>query len=106
MISRRRVAVAMTAGAVGPSGAGRASALARGRTSAVPVGEAPSSGSASLGVPLGAAFLALDFEQIEDGIAYGAPRDDSWFAAFGLTTTLVWIYLEGLRVLSILQSDN
>ncbi|MFB7712452.1 Bax inhibitor-1/YccA family protein [Streptomyces sp. NPDC056105] len=58
------------------------------------------------GVLLGAAFLALDFKQIEDGIAYGAPRDDSWFAAFGLTTTLVWIYLEALRVLSILQSDN
>ncbi|GGT69199.1 membrane protein [Streptomyces atratus] len=59
-----------------------------------------------IGIALGAAFLALDFKQVEDGIAYGAPREDSWFAAFGLVTTLVWIYLEALRVLSILQSDD
>ncbi|MFF4749252.1 Bax inhibitor-1/YccA family protein [Streptomyces sp. NPDC002514] len=59
-----------------------------------------------IGIVLGAAFLALDFKQVEDGIAYGAPRQESWLAAFGLTTTLVWIYLEALRVLSILQSDN
>lgn len=43
---------------------------------------------------------------MEDGITYGAPREESWLAAFGLTTTLVWIYLEALRVLSILNSDN
>jgi uncharacterized YccA/Bax inhibitor family protein len=59
-----------------------------------------------VGIVLGGAFLALDFKQVEDGIAFGAPREDSWFAAFGLTTTLVWIYLEALQVLSILQSDN
>ncbi|MFE7750250.1 Bax inhibitor-1/YccA family protein [Streptomyces sp. NPDC057428] len=58
------------------------------------------------GILLGACFLALDFKQIEDGIAYGAPREESWLAAFGLTLTLVWIYLEALRVLSILNSDN
>ncbi|MGW7572100.1 Bax inhibitor-1/YccA family protein [Streptomyces tendae] len=59
-----------------------------------------------VGILLGACFLALDFKQIEDGIAYGAPREESWMAAFGLTLTLVWIYLEALRVLSILNSDN
>ncbi|MFJ6073964.1 Bax inhibitor-1/YccA family protein [Streptomyces sp. NPDC093065] len=58
------------------------------------------------GILLGACFLALDFKQIEDGIAYGAPREESWLAAFGLTLTLVWIYLEALRVLSILNSDD
>ena len=58
------------------------------------------------GILLGACFLALDFKQVEDGIAYGAPREESWLAAFGLTMTLVWIYLEALRVLSILNSDN
>ncbi len=58
------------------------------------------------GIVLGACFLALDFKQVEDGIAYGAPREESWLAAFGLTLTLVWIYLEALRVLSILNSDN
>jgi uncharacterized YccA/Bax inhibitor family protein len=59
-----------------------------------------------IGVILGACFLALDFKQVEDGIAYGAPREESWLAAFGLTLTLVWIYLEMLRLLSILQGDD
>ncbi|MFJ8233092.1 Bax inhibitor-1/YccA family protein [Streptomyces sp. NPDC094448] len=59
-----------------------------------------------IGIILGACFLALDFKQVEDGITYGAPRREAWFAAFGLTMTLVWIYLEMLRVLSILQGDD
>ncbi|MBM9621168.1 Bax inhibitor-1/YccA family protein [Streptomyces zhihengii] len=59
-----------------------------------------------IGIILGACFLALDFKQVEDGIAYGAPREESWLAAFGLTLTLVWIYLEMLRLLSILQGDD
>ncbi|MER7990040.1 Bax inhibitor-1/YccA family protein [Streptomyces noursei] len=56
-----------------------------------------------VGVVLGALFLALDFKQVEDGVAYGAPREESWLAAFGLTTTLVWIYWEMLRLISILR---
>ncbi|MFC9914344.1 Bax inhibitor-1/YccA family protein [Streptomyces sp. NPDC127197] len=59
-----------------------------------------------VGILLGAAFLALDFKQVEDAVAYGAPREEAWLAAFGLTTTLVWIYLEVLRVLTIFNSDN
>nr|WSZ96379.1 Bax inhibitor-1/YccA family protein [Streptomyces sp. NBC_00857] len=59
-----------------------------------------------VGVVLGACFLALDFKQVEDGVAYGAPREESWLAAFGLTLTLVWIYLEMLRLLSILQGND
>ncbi len=59
-----------------------------------------------VGVLLGACFLALDFKQVEDGVAYGAPREESWLAAFGLTLTLVWIYLEMLRLLSILQGKD
>ncbi|WP_406008527.1 Bax inhibitor-1/YccA family protein [Streptomyces sp. NBC_00637] len=58
-----------------------------------------------IGILLGACFLALDFKQVEDGIAYGAPREEAWLAAFGLTMTLVWIYMEFLRLLSILNSD-
>ncbi|MDT0457810.1 Bax inhibitor-1/YccA family protein [Streptomyces sp. DSM 41527] len=58
-----------------------------------------------VGVVLGALFLALDFKQVEDGVAYGAPREESWLAAFGLTTTLVWIYVEMLRLISILRGD-
>ncbi|MFJ5226983.1 Bax inhibitor-1/YccA family protein [Streptomyces sp. NPDC088400] len=59
-----------------------------------------------VGIVLGACFLALDFKQVEDGVAYGAPREESWLAAFGLTLTLVWIYLEMLRLLSILQGND
>ncbi|MEU1946997.1 MULTISPECIES: Bax inhibitor-1/YccA family protein [unclassified Streptomyces] len=56
-----------------------------------------------VGVVLGAAFLAMDFKQIEDGVQYGAPREESWLAAFGLTLSLVWIYLELLRLISIFR---
>ncbi|MEU9116034.1 Bax inhibitor-1/YccA family protein [Streptomyces sp. NPDC048483] len=56
-----------------------------------------------VGVVLGALFLALDFKQVEDGIAYGAPREESWLAAFGLTLTLVWIYMEMLRLIQLLR---
>ncbi|WNO74144.1 MULTISPECIES: Bax inhibitor-1/YccA family protein [unclassified Streptomyces] len=59
-----------------------------------------------IGIILGACFLALDFKQVEDGVTYGAPREESWLAAFGLTLTLVWIYLEMLRLLSILQGND
>ncbi|MEV4192470.1 Bax inhibitor-1/YccA family protein [Streptomyces toxytricini] len=59
-----------------------------------------------IGVILGAAFLALDFKQVEDGITYGAPREEAWLAAFGLTMTLVWIYLELLRLFQLLSGDD
>ncbi|MFV5997249.1 Bax inhibitor-1/YccA family membrane protein [Streptomyces sp. NPDC056231] len=59
-----------------------------------------------VGILLGAAFLALDLKQVEDAVAYGAPREEAWLAAFGLTLTLVWLYLEVLRVLTIFNSDN
>ncbi|WP_236244362.1 Bax inhibitor-1/YccA family protein [Streptomyces sp. CC210A] len=59
-----------------------------------------------IGIILGACFLALDFKQVEDGITYGAPREESWLAAFGLTMTLVWIYLEFLRLIQILSGDD
>ncbi|CAM5607552.1 Bax inhibitor-1/YccA family protein OS=Streptomyces alboniger OX=132473 GN=CP975_14175 PE=4 SV=1 [Streptomyces alboniger] len=59
-----------------------------------------------VGILLGACFLALDFKQVEDGIAYGAPREEAWLAAFGLTMTLVWIYMEFLRIIAILNSSD
>ncbi|MEV6053203.1 Bax inhibitor-1/YccA family protein [Streptomyces sp. NPDC052107] len=59
-----------------------------------------------IAVVLGAFFLTLDFKQIEDGIAYGAPRNESWLAAFGLTVTLVWIYLEMLRLVAIFTNND
>ncbi|MEV7993435.1 Bax inhibitor-1/YccA family protein [Streptomyces sp. NPDC086077] len=59
-----------------------------------------------IAIVLGAFFLTLDFKQIQDGIAYGAPREESWLAAFGLTMTLVWIYVEMLRLVAIFSGDD
>ncbi|ALO94277.1 MULTISPECIES: Bax inhibitor-1/YccA family protein [Streptomyces] len=59
-----------------------------------------------IAIVLGAFFLTLDFKQIEDGIAYGAPRNEAWLAAFGLTLTLVWIYVEMLRLVAIFSSND
>jgi len=59
-----------------------------------------------LAILIGCFFLTLNFKQIEDGITYGAPREESWLAAFGLTVTLVWIYLEMLRLVAIFSGDD
>ncbi len=50
--------------------------------------------------------LVLDFDFIEEGVEAGAPKYMEWYAAFGLLVTLVWLYLELLRLLSKLQSRN
>lgn len=51
-----------------------------------------------------AAFnLALDFDMIERGAAGGAPKYMEWYGAFALMVTLVWMYLEMLRLLSKVQ---
>jgi uncharacterized YccA/Bax inhibitor family protein len=51
-----------------------------------------------------AAFnLALDFDFIERGESMGLPRRMEWFAALGLLVTLVWLYLEVLRLLAKLR---
>jgi uncharacterized YccA/Bax inhibitor family protein len=49
--------------------------------------------------------LVLDFDFIENGVAYGAPKWMEWYAAFGLTVTLVWLYIEILRLLAKLRRD-
>jgi uncharacterized YccA/Bax inhibitor family protein len=49
--------------------------------------------------------LILDFDYAEKGIAAGLPERESWRVAFGLTVTLVWIYIEILRILAILRGD-
>lgn len=48
--------------------------------------------------------LVLDFDFIEKGVEQGAPKYMEWYAAFGLLVTLIWLYLEMLRLLSKLQS--
>ncbi|MEU3569887.1 Bax inhibitor-1/YccA family protein [Kitasatospora sp. NPDC036755] len=59
-----------------------------------------------IGIGLGAFFLSLDFAEIEEAIAQGAPQRESWRAAFGLTVALVWIYVEMLRLIAILRGDD
>jgi uncharacterized YccA/Bax inhibitor family protein len=54
-------------------------------------------------VVIAALNLVLDFDFIETGVARGAPRYMEWYAAFGLLVTLVWLYLEILRLLSKLR---
>ena len=58
-----------------------------------------------VGVVLGVLMLILDFDFIEKAIAAGAPERESWRAAFGLTVTIVWLYIEMLRILAILRGD-
>jgi uncharacterized YccA/Bax inhibitor family protein len=50
-------------------------------------------------VALAALNLVLDFDFIEKGAERGAPKHMEWYGAFGLTVTLVWLYLEMLRLL-------
>jgi len=58
------------------------------------------------GVVLASFFLVLDFDFIDQGIRNGLPRQYAWTAAFGLVVTLVWLYLEILRLLAILRGDR
>lgn len=50
--------------------------------------------------------LVLDFDFIESGVNYGAPKYMEWYGAFGIMVTLVWLYLEILRLLSKTRSRN
>jgi uncharacterized YccA/Bax inhibitor family protein len=58
-----------------------------------------------VGVGLAAFTLNLDFEDISQGSAQGLPREYEWKAAFGLLVTMVWLYLEILRLLAIFNRD-
>lgn len=51
-------------------------------------------------VIIAAMNLLLDFDMIEQGVVHGAPKYMEWYAAFGLLVTLVWLYLEILRLLA------
>ncbi|WP_336645850.1 Bax inhibitor-1/YccA family protein [Microbacterium sp. USHLN186] len=69
------------------------------------------------GIPLGvvigvlvvlmAAYsLVMDFDQIQQGVRNGAPRKYGWLGAFGIMVTVVWLYVEILRILAILRGNN
>ncbi len=70
-----------------------------------------------MGIPLGviigvvvvimAAYsLVLDFDSIQQGVRNGAPRPYAWLGAFGIMVTVVWLYVEILRLIAILRSNN
>ena len=57
-------------------------------------------------VGVAALNLIMDFDMIETGVANGAPKYMEWYGAFGLIVTIVWLYLEILRLLAKLNSRN
>lgn len=70
-----------------------------------------------MGIPLGliigvlvvvmAAYsLVLDFDTIQQGVRNGAPRQYGWLGGFGIMVTVVWLYVEILRILAILRGNN
>jgi uncharacterized YccA/Bax inhibitor family protein len=50
--------------------------------------------------------LVLDFSMIEEGASHGAPKYMEWYGAFGLMVTLIWLYLEIIRLLSKLRDNR
>jgi len=59
-----------------------------------------------IGLALGVLMLILDFDLVERGVAARLPEKESWRAAFGLTVTIIWIYVEMLRILAILRGQD
>ena len=57
-------------------------------------------------VVIAALNLVLDFDFIEEGVQHGAPKYMEWYAGYGLLVTLVWLYVEILRLLSKLSSRD
>lgn len=57
-------------------------------------------------IGLAAFSLIADYTSIEKGVQNGVPVKYSWTAAFGLTVTLVWLYIEILRLLAILRGND
>ena len=50
--------------------------------------------------------LVMDFDFIEEGAEQGAPKYMEWYGAFGLLVTLIWLYMEILRLLAKLNSRD
>lgn len=57
-------------------------------------------------VVIAALNLVLDFDFIEEGVNRGAPKYMEWYGAFGLLVTLIWLYVEILRLLAKLNSRD
>ncbi len=63
-------------------------------------------GFSAVVVVIAALNLVLDFDMIESGAQSGAPKYMEWYGGFAMVVTLVWLYLEILRLLSKLNSRN
>lgn len=63
-------------------------------------------GFSAVVIVIAALNLVLDFDTIERGSRYGAPKFMEWYGAFGLLVTLIWLYLEMLRLLAKLNSRD
>ena len=77
----------------------------------VPVGFLHNNSLLSIGISIviviiAALNLVLDFDFIEQGAASSVPKYMEWYAAFGLMVTLIWLYIEILRLLSKIASRN
>ncbi|MEV4687365.1 Bax inhibitor-1/YccA family protein [Microbacterium sp. LWH3-1.2] len=57
-------------------------------------------------VIMAAYSLVLDFDSIQQGVRNGAPRQFGWLGAFGIMVTVVWLYLEILRILAIARGNS
>ena len=57
----------------------------------------------AIAIVLAVLNLILDFDYVERGVEMGAPARESWRAAFGLTVTMVWLYIELLRLISYIR---
>jgi uncharacterized YccA/Bax inhibitor family protein len=74
------------------------------RLCGVPIPYIHSAGPIGIGfsavvIAIAALNLVLDFDMIEEGARYGAPKYMEWYGAYGLIVTLVWLYIEILRML-------
>lgn len=77
----------------------------------VKIGYFTSNGPLAIGINMviagvAALSLVIDFDQIEQGAQTGAPKAMEWYGAFSLMVTLIWLYLELLRLLSRLQGRS
>jgi uncharacterized YccA/Bax inhibitor family protein len=54
-------------------------------------------------ITVAALMLIVDFGMIENGVKFGAPKNMEWYGAFGLVLTLVWLYIEMLKLIAKLR---
>jgi uncharacterized YccA/Bax inhibitor family protein len=99
----RRIVVAATMGVMVFYGVAFLISLFGGSVSFLSSSSALSIGFSFVVAGLAAFNLALDFDFIERGAAQGLPKHFEWFAGFGILVTIVWLYLEILRLLAKLR---